>query len=92
MELALDELKGLERGKLSISVVSTANYFVPNLLAKFCQRYPGITISLHVSNRENVLKQLSDNIMDLAIMGQPPEGLDITSESFMENPLVIIAP
>ncbi|HNR10471.1 MAG TPA: LysR substrate-binding domain-containing protein, partial [Nitrosomonas europaea] len=70
----------------------TANYFVPNLLARFCQRYPGITISLHVSNRENVLKQLSDNIMDLAIMGQPPEGLDITSESFMENPLVIIAP
>ncbi len=25
MELALDELKGLERGKLNISVVSTAN-------------------------------------------------------------------
>lgn len=92
MELAIDELKGLERGKLSISVVSTANYFVPNLLAKFCQRYPGITISLHVSNRENVLRQLADNMMDLAIMGQPPEGLDITSESFMKNPLVIVAP
>ena len=31
MELALDELKGLERGrkKLNISVVSTANYFAP---------------------------------------------------------------
>lgn len=92
MELALDELKGLERGKLNISVVSTANYFVPNLLARFCQRYPDITISLHVSNRENVLKQLADNVTDLAIMGQPPGGLDITSESFMENPLVIIAP
>jgi DNA-binding transcriptional LysR family regulator len=25
-------------------------------------------------------------------MGQPPDGLDIVSESFMENPLVIIAP
>jgi DNA-binding transcriptional LysR family regulator len=92
MELALDELKGLERGKLNISVVSTANYFVPNLLAKFCQRYQDITISLHVSNRENVLKQLADNVTDLAIMGQPPHGLDIASESFMENPLVIIAP
>lgn len=92
MELAIDELKGLERGRLSISVVSTANYFVPNLLAKFCQRYPGITISLHVSNRESVLRQLADNMMDLAIMGQPPEGLDITSASFMENPLVIVSP
>ncbi|MFO7579785.1 LysR family transcriptional regulator [Nitrosomonas halophila] len=92
MELALDELKGLERGKLNISVVSTANYFTPHLLAKFCQRYQGITVSLNVSNRENVLRQLADNLTDLAIMGQPPDGLDIVSESFMENPLVIIAP
>ncbi len=92
MELALDELKGLERGKLNISVVSTANYFAPHLLAKFCQRYSGITVSLNVSNREIVLKQLSDNVIDLAIMGQPPEGLDIATESFMENPLVVIAP
>jgi len=92
MELALDELKGLERGKLNISVVSTANYFAPHLLAKFCHRYQGVTVSLNVSNRENVLKQLADNLTDLAIMGQPPDGLDIVSESFMENPLVIIAP
>ncbi|SFP61064.1 DNA-binding transcriptional regulator, LysR family [Nitrosomonas cryotolerans] len=92
MEVALSELKGLERGRLNISVVSTANYFAPHLLAKFCQRYSGITVSLHVSNRETVLKQLADNLTDLAIMGQPPENLDIVSESFMENPLIVIAP
>lgn len=92
MELALDELKGVQRGRLNIAVVSTANYFVPSLLAKFTRRYPDITISLHVSNRENVLKQLADNLTDLAIMGQPPAGIDISSEAFLENPLVIIAP
>ncbi|UJP04946.1 MAG: LysR family transcriptional regulator [Nitrosomonas sp.] len=92
MEVALDELKGMERGKLNIAVVTTANYFAPHLLAKFCQRYPGVTVSLNVSNRETVLKQLTDNLIDLAIMGQPPENLDIDSESFMENPLVIVAP
>ncbi|HEY6044757.1 MAG TPA: LysR substrate-binding domain-containing protein, partial [Nitrosospira sp.] len=92
MELALDELKGLERGKLNISVVSTANYFAPHLLAKFCQRYNSITVSLNVSNRETVLRHLADNLTDLAIMGQPPDDLDIASESFMENPLVVIAP
>ncbi len=92
MEVALDELKGMERGKLNISVVTTANYFAPHLLAKFCQRYKGVTVSLNVSNRETVLKHLSDNLIDLAIMGQPPEDLDIDSESFIENPLVVIAP
>lgn len=92
MELALDELKGLERGKLNISVVSTANYFTPHLLAKFCQRYSNVTVNLHVSNRATVLRQLVDNVTDLAVMGQPPDNLDIVTESFMENPLVVIAP
>ena len=92
LEVALDELKGMERGKLNISVVTTANYFAPHLLAKFCQRYPNVTVSLNVSNRETVLKQLADNLIDLAIMGQPPDHLDIDSQSFMENPLVVVAP
>lgn len=92
MEVALDELKGVERGKLNISVVSTANYFIPGLLAKFCQRHSGVTVSLNVSNRETVLKHMVDNITDLAIMGQPPDSLDIVTEPFMKNPLVVIAP
>lgn len=92
LEVALDEIKGMERGKLNIAVVTTANYFAPHLLAKFCQRYSGVTVSLNVSNRESVIKQLDDNVIDLAIMGQPPENLDIVSKSFMQNPLVVIAP
>lgn len=92
MELALDELKGLERGKLNISVASTANYFAPNLLAKFCQRFSGITVSLHASNRENVLKQLSDNLTDLAIMGQPPCSADIATEVIHGKPACSYAP
>ena len=92
LEAVLDQMKGLERGKLNISVVSTANYFAPQLLAKFCQLHKKVTVSLNVSNRESVLKQLADNDTDLAIMGQPPQGADIVDESFMENPLVVIAP
>ncbi|MGH8717313.1 MAG: LysR family transcriptional regulator, partial [Burkholderiales bacterium] len=53
MEAVLDQMKGLERGKLNISVVSTANYFAPQLLAKFCQLHKKVTVSLNVSNRES---------------------------------------
>jgi len=90
-EAVIDELKGLERGKLTISVVGTANYFAPQLLAQFCKRYTGITVSLNVVNREAVIKHLEDNSTDLAIMGRPPEGMDIYAETFMANPLVVIA-
>lgn len=91
MEAVFDEMKGLEKGKLTLSVVNTANYFTPQLLAKFCQLHPNINIILQVANRDAVLKQLSDNNTDLAIMGQPPEGLDLNAESFLDNPLVVIA-
>ncbi|MDD2721169.1 MAG: LysR family transcriptional regulator [Gallionella sp.] len=91
MEAIFDEMKGVGQGRLTLSVVNTANYFTPQLLAKFCQRHPGINVILQVANRDAVLKQLADNTTDLAIMGKPPEDLDINAESFMDNPLVVIA-
>jgi LysR family transcriptional regulator, low CO2-responsive transcriptional regulator len=91
MESVFDEMKGLERGHLNISVVSTANYFMPQLLARFIQAHPQIQVSLSVANRDAVVKQLSENIADFAIMGQPPEGTDMRAEAFMQNPLVVIA-
>jgi LysR family transcriptional regulator, low CO2-responsive transcriptional regulator len=91
MESVFSEMKGLERGQLNISVVSTANYFMPQLLAKFIQSHPRINVGLSVANRDTVLKQVADNIADLAIMGQPPTEADMVSQSFMENPLVVIA-
>jgi DNA-binding transcriptional LysR family regulator len=91
MESVFDEMKGLGQGKLTLSVVNTANYFTPQLLATFCAQHPNINVILQVANRDAVLKQLADNSTDLAIMGKPPEGLDISAESFLENPLVVIA-
>ncbi len=92
MESVFDDLKGLRNGKLTISVASTASYFMPQLLGQFSKQFPGITISLNVTNRETLLQQLAHNDMDVAIMGRPPADLGLEAESFMENPLVIIAP
>lgn len=91
METVFSEMKGLEHGHLNIAVVSTANYFMPQLLAKFIQGHPKIKVSLSVANRDAVLKQLAENVADLAIMGQPPEGTDMVADPFLENPLVVIA-
>jgi DNA-binding transcriptional LysR family regulator len=92
MESVFDELKGLDRGHLNISVVSTANYFMPQLLAKFIKSHPKIQVTLSVANRDAVIKQLTENIADLAIMGQPPDGTEMRADAFMLNPLVVIAP
>ncbi len=92
MESVLTGLKSLEGGNLKIAVASTANYYATQLLSRFRALHPSITINLDVTNRQSIIAQLGTNKIDLAIMGLPPEGLDLQSESFMENPLVMIAP
>jgi DNA-binding transcriptional LysR family regulator len=85
-------MKGMKQGSLRLAVVTTAKYFAPRLLGPFCNQYPGVQVSLKVSNRERVLERLADNQDDLYILGQPPEDLDAVAESFLDNPLVVLAP
>lgn len=89
---AMDQFRGLERGQLRLAVVSTANYFLPSLIADFSRRHPGVRISLQVANREVVLAALAAGSTDLAITGRPPESPDVAAQHFMDNPLVVIAP
>ncbi|OZA29778.1 MAG: LysR family transcriptional regulator [Hydrogenophilales bacterium 17-64-11] len=90
-QLELEEMRGVRRGQLNITIASTANYFAPRLLAAFCQRHPEVKVSLDVSNREHILELLHETDKDLAIMGRPPEPSDLVAHPFMENPLVVIA-
>lgn len=87
----LEEMKGIQHGTLDIAVTSTAKYFAPYLLAAFCKLHPGITVNINVTNRETILRQLADNIPDMAIMGRPPKEMPLVAGSFMSNPLVVIA-
>lgn len=90
-EMLVSDMKGVKAGKLRLAVITTAKYFVPRLLGPFCQRYPGIDVSLKVTNRERVLQRMADNEDDLYVLGQPPEQLDVAFEPFLENPLVVVA-
>lgn len=88
----IDGLKGMKRGRLKISVATTAGYFVTRMLAAFSDLYPDVAISLDVTNRESLLRQLDANEPDLIIMGEPPANTDLVSTAFMNNPLVVCAP
>ncbi|CZF79413.1 LysR family transcriptional regulator [Grimontia marina] len=91
-EDAFEKMKSLTCGKLKITVASTANYFAAKLLAEFSQQHPDVKISLKVTNREQLLKDIKSNDCDLVIMGKPPAEFDVEAVEFMENPLVVIAP
>jgi DNA-binding transcriptional LysR family regulator len=91
-EMKVADLKGLKQGQLRLAVITTAKYFIPRLLGPFCQLYPGIEISLQVTNHEGILERMTNNMDDLYIMSQIPEHLDISYQQFLENPLVVLAP
>lgn len=90
-EQHVDGIKGKTRGRLRLSVVSTAKYFVPRLLGSFCAAFPDIDVALEVLNRDGVVRRLRDNLDDLYIMSMPPADLELERHAFMANPLDIIA-
>jgi len=90
---AMQRLKRVERGLLTIGMVSTAKYFVPHLLARFHEEHAGVEVRLKLAaNREQLVGLLAASEVDLAIMGRPPRELATRAEAFASHPLVFAAP
>lgn len=87
----INDLKGLQSGTLSISVVTTSKYFMPYVMAPFCELYPGVEVELNIGNRSNIIERLNKNLDDLYIFSELPESLDIVSYPFLPNPIAVVA-
>ena len=87
----LAALQGLEKGTLKLATLATVKYFIPRLLGDFCTKHPGIDTVLFMGNRESLLERLARNQDDLYILGQPPEHLNVVSEPFADNLLVVVS-
>ncbi|MBN4078603.1 LysR family transcriptional regulator [Gammaproteobacteria bacterium AH-315-C21] len=86
-------LKGLQRGRLRLAVITTAKYFTPEILGDFCREHPGIDVTLKVANRDRILERIQNNEDDLYILGQLPEKMQhLEAHHFAPNPLVVLAP
>ena len=88
---AMAQRRGLKKGRVPLAIVSTAKYFVPMLLVKFRKRFPDIEISLQIHNRENIMKLLARNEIDLVVMGRAPDSLDCVATAFATNPLGVVS-
>ncbi len=91
LETSLNDMRGEIAGPLNVTVVSSAKYFLPQLLGSFVRRYPKVEPRLQITNRAKLLSRLSANEDDLYIMGRVPSEYDVTNHSFLENILVVVA-
>lgn len=90
-EMKVADLKGTKQGELRLAVITTAKYFVPRLLGSFCQDYPGIDVALNVTNHQEIKQRMLGNEDDLYIVSNPHKDIDLTSQPFLDNPLVVVA-
>lgn len=90
--MSVAERQGLRKGRLRLMAITTASYFAPRLLGAFSKRHPGIEVSLRVTNKEQVLASMTDNLDDLYLLGTPPDEVDVVAMPIMDNPIVVLAP
>jgi DNA-binding transcriptional LysR family regulator len=92
LDEAIQDIRGLKAGKLRIATTTAGEYLLPQLLAEFVKRHPGIEVSLHVSSRVTVLERLANNADDLYLLTNPPQDGSVITHPILPNPLVALAP
>jgi LysR family transcriptional regulator, low CO2-responsive transcriptional regulator len=91
LEETMSNLINLEKGHIRLGIVSTTKYFVPMLMMEFKKVYPAISFDLKIANREEMVNLLRNNLVDLVIMGRPPNRVEYDAIPFITNPLGIIS-
>ena len=89
-----NNLSGLSHelhGELTVSMVSSAKFFIPYVLANFVKQHPNIKPVLQITDRQAVINAVENNLCDLAIFSEIPKGLSVMAKPFAENPQVLIA-
>ncbi|MBA6415510.1 LysR family transcriptional regulator [Colwellia sp. 6M3] len=88
----IDNLQGVITGTLLISVVTTAQYFLPLLLAAFAKQHPKVEIKLEIGNREKIQSRLIDNRDDFYIFSNIPQNVKVLETPFLDNEVVVVVP
>lgn len=92
LESKLADLKGLRSGRLRLGVITTAKYFAPEILGAFCEQFPGIDVTLKVTNRARIIERIAAGDDDLYIFGEPTgTGIEVEATPLAPNPLVVLA-
>lgn len=79
-QLAINELKGLEKGEVRLGAPSMmGSYFFPQVLMAFKLRYPNLKLTLVDAGTESIRQMLLDGELDIGVINNDhvPEDLEI---------------
>ena len=92
MQSAVEDIQGLRSGRLTIGSSTTpGEYILPWAIGQFRQKYPGVEVSLSISNTQSVLERIQNRELDLGMAGAPMSMQGLASFSYVFDEIVIIA-
>jgi len=88
----LKELQSLEDGRVRIGANESAgNYLLPRLIHIFRKKYPKVRIDVSRQNSRQLIHDIRDNMVDIALISFAPDEKDIEVTPVMKDELVLIA-
>lgn len=79
-------------GDLKVGASSTIGiYLLPEIIGRFTDNYPDVTIDLEIGNTEQIENKLLNYSLDLGFVEGPIHHENIVSESWLKDQLTIIA-
>jgi DNA-binding transcriptional LysR family regulator len=90
-EKVIGQLKGNRVEIIKVGIISTAQYFLPQVLKQFRKRHSEYKIILEIRNREQLIELLREGDIDIAIMGLVPKEIDTKVYTITNHPHVFIA-
>ena len=90
-EKVIGQLKGNQIEIIKVGIISTAQYFLPQILKMFREEYGEFKIILEVRNKEQLINLLRDGKIDIAVMGLVPKEIDTKIFVIANHPHVFVA-
>jgi DNA-binding transcriptional LysR family regulator len=84
---ALEELKGLARGRLSVGASTIpGTYFLPEALGRFKERHAGVELNLRIGDTHQALGMLRRGEVDLAVVGEWHDAKEMSPGGVRSHP------
>ncbi|MDO7487190.1 LysR family transcriptional regulator [Peribacillus sp. NPDC096448] len=72
--------------------LTIGEYLLPSLLGRFKKQQPEIKVTLTIKNTPRVLEDLSNDVIDLALVEGLVENTDFIVDKFAEDELILVCP
>ena len=88
----VQDIQGLKAGRLTIGSSSTpGEYILPSAIGKFRRIYPGVEVSLAITNTRSIMDRIINHELDLGMAGASVNQKGLASFLYVEDEIVVIA-